>query len=250
MNASSLAVGVRCGSDQHSTVSTTTSSLMYIGSDVDVSILRLMRRFETHALFVDGFGKLSDEVYAPWHADHQQDDDSRRFTTQSIRPITSGNATARTALLTLAKARLRDEGFGAAREAGLWSVSFAWHQRQRNLTFRVQTLPDDDAHGRAAFRTLMSNFALEFPPVSTLTCVGMSCQRAWIREVARRWLQRVPSVPFRLISTELELAELRVQDLFSRSGMKLTVAGHPKRMNRLAGTSAIAVVCAEKVALA
>ena len=124
-----------CNASRESHESTT---FVYLGSDVDMTLLHLLQPFETRVIYWDNFGPINYD-YGAWDSAHANDTRlSYRQTTQSMRPLNASSSAERMRLGNLAYRRLLDE-----QNANLTSVQrvapllfqFMLHGIRRKLSF-------------------------------------------------------------------------------------------------------------------
>ena len=95
-----------CNASREANESTT---FVYLGSDVDMTLLHLLQPFETRVRYWGTFGP-PDYDYGAWDRAHANDTRlSYRQTTQSMRPLNASSSAERLRLGDLAYARLLDE---------------------------------------------------------------------------------------------------------------------------------------------
>ena len=183
---------------------------LYLGSDIDVALLRLLQPWETRARLHDSFiatsqAMLPNHVFSDYARGHAQDTrPSYRETTLSLRPLDPANKTARSLLSALVLRRLRDD----AAATGAWSsaavVSSAPELRfsfvMDGVRRTMQVVVGDALHEHILARLVST--------MSTLAIVGLYLgQHDWDRLLRHARQQRVQC--FRVLVAESDEDEVR-----------------------------------------
>lgn len=135
---------LRCSAQNQSACSGGADAFLYLGSDIDVSLLRFMEPWETSAYFWDDMEAHSEYSYSAFSSDHEQDPrPSYRETTAPLRPLNTSDSTAVARFSSLVQRRLAETGpFSAVQPHP--SDPLAWHFTfegvRRSLNFIVEPI--------------------------------------------------------------------------------------------------------------
>ena len=232
------------------------NELVYAGSDADVSILRLLQPWETHAHFIDTFAAPSEDMLPVRYFEdyiRRRADDTRasyRETTLPLRPVS--NCTARRQLANLFMRRLREDSWltnaaGATSQDGRLSahwcgatLRFTFDYRGVRRFLRV-TIADYD---KALW--LHPNAREHLPRITTIACPGSRLD--WGPIVPKLREHNLRSV--RILATGNTRGEQHILQSLAQANVRVlarTVGNRSRRTHgspRLAGHRPISALCA------
>ena len=144
------------------------NTFLYLMSDIDVSMLRLLAPHETHAIFWDNFME-PDFSFIPYRDAHAEDTrPSYRETTEALRPLDPHNESAVSALGSLVHRRLLDTTpLLHVRRTGWLSFEFELHQIPRRLVYILNS-----AGKSHVFARIYANSARYGRHISTVAAAG------------------------------------------------------------------------------